>query len=95
MLLGHVSSGRFSGSPGRNKILSLFFTSSIRSLAALESSNRSFLMINFGGSLLLLYGVWCEGRTENDELPLRENTPFSELPLSVAVGVGELDSEWL
>lgn len=49
MLFGHVSSGRFSLSPGRSKILSLFFTSSVRSFAAFESSSRSLRMISFKG----------------------------------------------
>ena len=50
MLFGQVNSGRFSGSPGRSKILRRFLTSSIRSLAALESSRRSFLTIKVRGS---------------------------------------------
>ena len=49
MLLGQVSSGLFSGSPGRSKILSRFLTSSMRSLAALESSKRSLRTISSMG----------------------------------------------
>lgn len=49
ILLGHVSSGRFSGSPGLKRIFSRFLTSSIRSFAALESSSRSLRTISFGG----------------------------------------------
>lgn len=48
MLLGHVSSGLFSGSPGLKRIFNLFFTSSMTSLAALESSSKSFRTISWG-----------------------------------------------
>jgi hypothetical protein len=51
MLFGQINSGRFSDSPGRSKILSRFFTSSIRSLAAFESSRRSLRTISLKGSL--------------------------------------------
>ena len=53
MLFGQVNSGLFSGSPGLNKIFSLFLTSSMRSLAALESSNRSLRTMSFGTRPLL------------------------------------------
>lgn len=76
MLLGHVKSGRFSGSPGRSRILSLFLTSSIRSFAAFESSNRSFLTINGIGPpirLLRILRPSCDdldvGVDEADTLP--------------------------
>lgn len=48
-----LSSGLFSLSPGLRRILSRFLTSSIKSLAALLSSNRSLRTINLIGS--------CEG----------------------------------
>lgn len=51
MLFGQVSSGLFSGSPGRSKILRRFLTSSIRSLAALESSRRSLRTMGGRGCL--------------------------------------------
>ena len=51
MLFGQINSGRFSDSPGRSKILSRFFTSSIRSLAAFESSKRSLRTMSLKGSL--------------------------------------------
>ena len=51
MLFGQINSGRFSDSPGRSKILSRFLTSSIRSLAAFESSRRSFRSMSLKGSL--------------------------------------------
>ena len=72
MLLGHVSSGRFSGSPGRSKILSRFFTSSIKSLAALESSSKSLRMMSLRDSLsgtedLWLSVGWLVALPSNDE----------------------------
>lgn len=68
MLFGHVSSGLFSGSPGRRRIFSRFLTSSMRSLAALESSSRSLRTMSFGTRPLAencddsrFVGVWGTG----------------------------------
>lgn len=55
MLLGQVSSGLFSGSPGLSSIFSLFLTSSMRSLAALESSNKSLRTMSFGARPFVEY----------------------------------------
>lgn len=79
MLFGHVSSGRFSGSPGLNRILSRFFTSSMRSLAALESSKRSFRMIRAGGE-------WMPFLEPLDELELPSREDLDE-------GLGDDDTE--
>src|SRR5258708_18647947 len=83
MLLGQISSGRFSGSPGRSRILSRFFTSSMRSLAAFESSRRSLRTISLRGSLRDIedFGVrvWLE-------MPSADDRPER-------VGAGHADSE--
>jgi hypothetical protein len=50
MLFGQVNSGLFSGSPGLSKIFNRFFTSSVRSFAAFESSSRSGRTISCGMS---------------------------------------------
>src|SRR5882762_248317 len=50
MLFGQVSSGLFSGSPGRRRILRRFLTSSMRCLAAFESSRRSLRTIRVRGA---------------------------------------------
>ena len=70
MLFGQISSGRFSGSPGRSRILRRFFTSSMRSLAAFESSRRSLRTISLSGSLRDIedFGVrvWLETPSADD-----------------------------
>ena len=83
MLFGQVSSGRFSGSPGRNKILSRFFTSSMTSFAAFESSRRSLRSMSLRGSLKNIedLGVMvCPGAPSADDRPER-------------VGVGLVDNK--
>lgn len=80
MLLGQMSSGRLSGSPGRRRIFNRFFTSSMRSLAAFESSRRSLRTISLSGSLRIIedLGVRICPDPSADDRPEREGVELAD-----------------
>jgi hypothetical protein len=81
MLLGQMSSGRLSGSPGRRRIFSRFFTSSMRSLAAFESSRRSLRTISLSGSLRDIEDLGvrvCPEMPSADDRPEREGVELAD-----------------